>query len=90
MAAVGCIGHIHTGGNSCYAEKLRETGVAHLHSIGRGKSRTHLAESTNSSIRDNLAGFNRRGKRWYSKKLNMLDSTLLLYFHRKQFRITIK
>jgi len=89
LAAVGCIGHIHTGGNSCYAEKFRETGVAHLHGIGRGKSRTHLVESTNSSIRDNLARFNRRSKR-YSKKLDMLDSTLLLYFHRKQFRITIK
>ena len=83
-AAVGCIGHIHTDGNSCYAEKFIEMGVAHLHGIG--KSRTHLVESTNSSIRDNLARFNRRSKR-YSKKL---DSTLLLYFHRKQFRITIK
>ena len=81
--AVGCIGHVHTDGNSCYAEKFREMGVAHLHSVGRGKSWTHPAESTNSSIRDNLAKFNR-----YSKKLDMPDSILLLYFHRKQFRIT--
>ena len=45
--------------------------------------------ASRSSIRDNLTRFSRRDKR-YSKKLDMLNSTLLLYFHCKQFRITIK
>ena len=84
-ATVRCTRHVHTDGNYHYAEKFRETGVAYLQSNRPWKSQTHLAESSNSNIRDNLARFNRR-----SKKLDMLDSTLLLYFHRKQFRITIK
>jgi len=44
------------------------------------KAQTHLIESANSSIRDNLARFNRRTKR-ASKTLRMLDATLLLFFN---------
>lgn len=45
------------------------------------KAQTHLIESANSSIRDNLARFNRRSKR-VSKSLEMLDNTLDLFFNR--------
>jgi len=44
------------------------------------KAETHLIESSNSSIRDNLARFNRRSKR-FSKSLPMLQATLDLFFH---------
>jgi len=54
-----------------------------MHSIEKGKSQTRLIESTNSSIRDNLARFNRRSKR-YSKQYDMLDDTLLLFFNNKK------
>jgi len=45
------------------------------------KSETHLIESSNSSIRDNLARFNRKTKR-YTKSLRMLIITLNLFFAR--------
>lgn len=45
------------------------------------KAQTHLIESSNSSIRDNLARFNRRTKR-YSKSWEMLRITLTLFFNR--------
>jgi hypothetical protein len=45
------------------------------------KAQTHLIESSNSSIRDNLARFNRKSKR-YSKSLDMLVITLELFFNR--------
>ena len=45
------------------------------------KAETHLIESANSSIRDNLARFNRRSKR-ASKSLAMLEATLTLFFNR--------
>jgi insertion element IS1 protein InsB len=45
------------------------------------KAETHLIESSNSSIRDNLARFNRRTKR-YSKSWEMLRITLTLFFNR--------
>jgi IS1 family transposase len=77
--AVGTIRHIYTDGNSCYAEMFKKIGIDHLHSRERGKSQTHLIESTNRSIRDNLARFNRKSKR-YSKRLDMLDDTLQLFF----------
>jgi IS1 family transposase len=38
-------------------------------------------EASNSSIRDNLARFNRRSKR-FSKKRDMLEITLTLFFNR--------
>jgi transposase-like protein len=46
--AVGTIRRIYTDGNSCYEETLKKIGISHLHSIERGKSQTHLIESTNS------------------------------------------
>ena len=86
---VGNIGQIYTDANSCYIERFAEIGISHLHSIAQGKSQTHLIESVNSSIRDNLARFNRRSKR-YSKRKDMLSDTLLLFFNQKQFHINKK
>jgi IS1 family transposase len=43
------------------------------------KSQTHLIESSNSSIRDNLARFHRRSKR-FSKSFDMLRIVLDLFF----------
>jgi len=48
------------------------------------KAQTHLIESSNSSIRDMLARFNRRSKR-YSKSWEMLRITLNLFFNRHMF-----
>ena len=45
------------------------------------KAQTHLIEASNSSIRDNLARFNRRSKR-FSKSMPMLQLTLELFFNR--------
>ena len=45
------------------------------------KSETHLIESSNSSIRDNLARFNRKTKR-YSKSLEMLKIALDLFLYK--------
>ena len=45
------------------------------------KAQTHLIESANSSLRDNLARFNRRSKR-HSKSLEMLELSLVLFFNR--------
>jgi len=86
--AVGEISRIYTDGNSCYSEVFAEIGISKLHRIEPGKPPTHLIESVNSSIRDNLARFNRKSKR-YSKRLDMLSDTLLLFFHYKQFAINI-
>ena len=63
-----------------YKSAFEELGVSDLHSVASGKSETHLIESVNSSIRDNLARFNRKSKR-YSKCEKMLRDTLLLFFH---------
>jgi insertion element IS1 protein InsB len=53
------------------------------------KAQTHLVEAQNSSIRDNLARFNRRSKR-YSKSLQMLDLTLTLFFNRHLIQCSTK
>jgi insertion element IS1 protein InsB len=45
------------------------------------KAETHLIESSNSSIRDNLARFNRKTKR-YSKCWDMLTKTLDMFLNR--------
>jgi len=47
-----------------------------------------LIESINSSIRDNLARFNRKSKR-FSKEFEPLNDTLLLFFYQKQHNINI-
>jgi len=78
------IKHIYTDGNSCYKEMFEKIGIAHLHSIERGKSQTHVIESINSSMRDNIARFNRKTKR-YTKSLDMLRATLDLFFFYKSF-----
>jgi len=66
-------------GNSCYdvayAKYLPEEKLIMT------KSQTHLIESSNSSIRDNLKRFNRRTK-GYSKTIEMLQITMDLFINR--------
>ena len=81
------IKHMFSDDNSCYRAVFKELGISHLHTTG--KEYTHMIEAVNSSIRDNLARFNRRSKR-YSKCVNMLDDTLLLFFHHKKYVINNK
>lgn len=78
--AVGCIEAIFTDANSCYALAFERHGVPEPHT--QTKAQTHLIESSNSSIRDMLARFNRRSKR-FSKTQQMLEITLDLCFNRK-------
>lgn len=47
------------------------------------KSETCLVESFNSSMRDMLARLNRRTKR-FSKSLEMLRLTLIMFFNKKE------
>jgi IS1 family transposase len=77
--AVGEIGAIFTDANSCYALAFKRNGVGEPHI--QTKAETHLIESSNSSIRDMLARFNRRSKRT-SKTLQMLNITLTMFFNR--------
>jgi|GEM_PF-6256420 len=72
---------ICTDANSCYARAFSLYGVPEPHWVA--KAQTHLIESFNSSIRDNLARFNRRSKR-FSKSWEMLRATLDLFFHAKR------
>ena len=82
---VGDIKRIYTDGNYCYRQAFHETWkIPESHVVAKGKSQTHMIEATNSSIRDNLARFNRQSKR-YSKSKEMLDCTLKLFFLRKSF-----
>ena len=81
-AAVGSIACIFTDANSVYDVAFRRYCVPESHVIG--KSQTHRIESTNSSLRDNLARLNRKSKR-YSKSYEMLECTLKLFFHYKTF-----
>jgi IS1 family transposase len=85
---VGNIAKIYTDANDCYKSAFADLGVSDLHLVAKGKSETHMIESINSSIRDNLARFNRRSKR-YSKCYKMLENTLLLFFNRKQFCVSM-
>jgi IS1 family transposase len=77
--AVPSIAAIFTDANSCYRLAFDRYGVPEPHT--ETKAQTHLIESANSSIRDNLARFNRRSKR-HSKTLDMLQITLTLFFNR--------
>jgi IS1 family transposase len=77
--AVGRIDHIYTDANSCYRLAFQRNGVREPHD--ETKAQTHLIEASNSSIRDNLARFNRRSKR-FSKTHDMLEVTLDLFFNR--------
>ena len=78
--AVGTIEAIFTDANSCYGLAFERYGVPEPHT--QTKAQTHLIESSNSSIRDMLARFNRRSKR-ISKTHQMLQITLDLFFSRK-------
>ena len=78
--AVGQIEAIFTDANSCYRLAFERHGVPEPHT--QTKAQTHLIESSNASIRDMLARFNRRTKR-ASKTHNMLQITLDLFFARK-------
>lgn len=73
------IATIYTDANSCYRLAFQRHGIPEPHV--ETKAQTHLIEASNSSIRDNLARFNRRSKR-YSKSLEMLDYSLTLFFNR--------
>jgi IS1 family transposase len=73
------IAAIFTDANSCYRIAFARHGVTEPYT--ETKAETHLIESANSSIRDNLARFNRRSKR-HSKTVAMLDATLMLFFNR--------
>lgn len=69
---------IYTDANSCYRLAFQRHAVPEPHV--QTKAQTHLIEASNSSIRDNLARFNRRSKR-FSKSFQMLDLSLALFFH---------
>jgi len=71
--------HFYTDANSCYDVVFKEMKIPEPHTMT--KSETHLIESFNSSIRDNLARFNRRTKR-FSKNIKALHYTLKLFIHR--------
>ena len=73
------IKHIYTDANSCYDKAYRQNNIPEPHTMT--KKETHLTESSNSSIRDNLARFNRKTKR-YSKTIEMLEITLNLFFNK--------
>jgi len=77
--AVPAIAAICTDANSCYRLAFARYHVPEEHV--QSKAQTHRIESSNASIRDNLARFNRRSKR-YSKSWEMLEATLLLFFNR--------
>lgn len=74
--AVGAIRAIFTDANSCYGLAFARFGVSEPHT--QTKAQTHLIESSNAAIRDNLARFNRRTKR-ASKTHQMLEITLTLF-----------
>lgn len=76
---VPAIALICTDANSCYRLAFARHRVPEAHV--QSKAHTHRIESSNASIRDNLARFNRRSKR-YSKSWQMLEASLLLFFNR--------
>ena len=80
--AVGQIEAIFTDANSCYDLAFERLGIAEPHT--QTKAQTHLIESSNSSIRDMLARFNRRTKR-ASTTQHMLEVTLDIFFNQKRF-----
>jgi IS1 family transposase len=77
---------IFTDANSCYDVAFRRYNIPEPHIMT--KRETHLIESSNSSIRDNLARFNRRSKR-FSKCWKMLDLSLNLFFNRHKLNLTV-
>ncbi|MDR0564351.1 MAG: hypothetical protein LBG78_05380 [Azoarcus sp.] len=73
------ISPIYTDANSCYGVAFGQMKAGMPHTMM--KRETHLIESPDSSIRDSLARFNRKTKR-FSKTLEMLKVTLDLFVHR--------
>ncbi len=80
-AAVGEIGAIFTDANSCYHIAFERISAPEPHQ--QTKAQTHLIESSNASLRDMLARFNRRTKR-ASKTQEMLEITLDIFLARKR------
>jgi IS1 family transposase len=76
------ISHIYTDANSCYKSAFKKIPEPHMVT----KAETHLIESSNSSIRDNLARFNRRTKR-FSKSYEMLAISINLFINRHLFEL---
>ena len=76
-AKTGRILHIYSDANSCYDAAFKKINIQEPHLM----TETPLIESSNSSIRDNLARFNRKTKR-YSKSLEMLKITLDLFLYK--------
>ena len=74
--------HIYTDANSCYHVAFDRMKIQEPHTMT--KAETHLIESSNSSIRDNLTRFNRKTKR-ISKSMDMLRIALELFIHREMF-----
>ena len=83
----GKILQIYSDANSCYHIAFKKLGIPEPHVMT--KSETHLIESSNSSIRNNLARFNRKTKR-YSKTEEMLRISLDLFFHKDLILNTMK
>ena len=81
------VSYIYTDANSCYDVVFRRMKIPEQHVMT--KTQTHLIESSNSSIRDNLARFNRRSKR-YSKSMEMLRITLDLFLHKSMFETSFQ
>ena len=75
----GRILHIYSDANSCCNVAFKRINIQEPHLMT--KRETHLIESSNSSIRDNPAIFNRRTKR-YSNSLEMLKISLNLFFYK--------
>ncbi len=76
------IDHIYTDANSCYDVAFARMKITEPHTMT--KAETHLIESSNSSIRDNLTRFNRKTKR-VSKSIDMLRIALDLFIHKNLF-----
>jgi len=68
--------HFYSDANSCYVVAFKQLRIPEPHTMT--KTETHLIESSNSSIRDNLARFTRKTKR-FSKTYEMLAITLDLF-----------
>jgi len=78
------IAHIYTDANSCYDVAFALMKIPEPHTMT--KAETHLIESSNSSIRDNLTRFNRKSKR-YSKSIDMLRIVLDIFIHKPLFAV---
>ena len=80
------IEHIYTDENSWYDVVFEEMKIPEPHTMT--KAETHLVESSNSSIRDNLARFNRKTKR-FSKCIKALTYAIKLFIYRAIVLIAI-